>query len=357
MLKEQKHNEDEITLKELVLKAIDWKNHILSSYKIILLVGVIGALIGLAYSFFTKPVYKAELTFVLEEGGKSGGLSAYAGLASQFGLNLGGLDGADNLFAGDNIMELMRSRSILQRTLLSEVSYKGKPQLLINLYIECKELNKKWAENKETADIAFPIDMDKDKLSLKQDSVLGKICQAIREKNVTVEKVDKKLSIMTVRCKINNELFAKLFTEKLLQNVSDFYIQTKTKKARENVKLLEDRTDSVKRALDLALYGTAAMADQNVNLVSQTANLGRVRKQRDAQVLGAMYTELVKNLEISRFSLMREQPLVQIVDNPVLPLEIEKIGKMKGMFFGGLLSGLLVIVCIVLRRLYSDIML
>lgn len=357
MLKEQKYKEDEVTLKELVLSAIEWKNHILSSWKIIVLVGVIGSLIGLSYSFYAKPVYKAELTFVLEEGGKSGGISAYAGLASQFGLNLGGLDGADNLFAGDNIMELMRSRSILQNTLLSKVSYKGKPELLINIYIESKELKEKWAKSPETASLNFPIDIDKEKLSLKQDSVLGKICQAIREKNLTVEKVDKKLSIMTVRCKINNELFAKLFTEKLLQNVSNFYIETKTKKARENVQLLEDRTDSVKRELDKALYGTAAMADQNVNLVSQTANLGRVKKQRDAQVLGAMYTELVKNLEIARFALMREQPLVQIVDNPVLPLEKEKIGKMKAMFFGGALAGLLIVIMIVLIRLYKQVML
>ncbi len=346
---------DEISLKELILKLIEWRDYLLSKWKVIVFAGLLGGLAGLGYSFYKKPVYKAELTFVLEEGSKSGGLGAYAGIASQFGLNLGGLGGDNNLFAGDNIMELMRSRIMLESALLSKVEYKGKPELLINLYIECKELKEEWAKKAETANISFPLDGIRAKFSLKQDSVLGKVCEEIRKNNLTIDKVDKQLSIIAVRCQINNEQFAKLFTEKLVQKVSDFYIKTKTKKARDNVSLLQNRTDSVKRELDMALYGTAVMADQNVNLVSQTANIGRIRKQRDAQVLGAMYTELVKNLEISKFSLMREEPLVQVIDMPMLPLEKERLGKAKGLFLGGIIGGLLITLFLLAKRIYQRI--
>jgi len=57
---------------------------------LILGVAFMGALLGLAYAWNTKPKYKAEFSFVLEDEKGGGGLSGALGLASQFGLNIGG---------------------------------------------------------------------------------------------------------------------------------------------------------------------------------------------------------------------------------------------------------------------------
>jgi hypothetical protein len=46
-----------------------------------------------------------------------------------------------------------------------------------------------------------------------------------------------------------NELFSKYFTEALVKEVSDFYIDTKSKKSRENMLILERQTDSIRREL------------------------------------------------------------------------------------------------------------
>ena len=48
---------DEITLKELLLKAKEWYTYLLSQWKTIALAGIIGALLGLGYSFYKKPIY------------------------------------------------------------------------------------------------------------------------------------------------------------------------------------------------------------------------------------------------------------------------------------------------------------
>jgi hypothetical protein len=54
-----------------------------------------------------------------------------------------------------------------------------------------------------------------------------------------------------------NELFSKYFTEALVKEVSDFYIDTKSKKSRENMLILERQTDSIRRELNGAITGVA----------------------------------------------------------------------------------------------------
>ena len=111
---------DEISLKELILKLQEWWSYLLGQWKLIIWVSFIGSLLGLGYAFTQKPIYKAEFSFVLEDEKSGGGLGGALGLASQFGLDLGG--GGGGIFAGDNLLELMKSRSMVQKALLSPIS-------------------------------------------------------------------------------------------------------------------------------------------------------------------------------------------------------------------------------------------
>ena len=94
---------DEISLKELVIKIKEWVAFLKSKWKLIFIAGIIGASIGLTIALFEKPTYKAVLTFAMEEdkGGGGGGLSGALGLASSFGIDLGGAGGG-GAFAASN---------------------------------------------------------------------------------------------------------------------------------------------------------------------------------------------------------------------------------------------------------------
>ena len=326
---------DEISLKELIQKAGEWFAYFKSKWKIIFIAGIIGGLLGLGYSFTKKTIYTAKLSFALEEKGNMSA-SGLASVAAQFGLGIGGEGGG--VFSGGNMIELLKSRFLIEKTLLSTVTIKGKSDLLINRFIRFNKLDKKWAKKKNLAGLKFT-NADRTHFSLLQDSILGVISTGLIKKNLDVGQEDKKLSIINIRIVSTDEIFAKVFSEKLIETVTDFYIETKTKKSRGNVMLLQNRADSVQRELNAALYGRAQFGDQNMGLIRQQAAVPKLKQEMRVQMLGTLYGELVKNLEFAKLTLMREEPLVQIIDQPILPLPRVALGKLKASLIGGFLFG------------------
>ncbi|RYF20877.1 MAG: lipopolysaccharide biosynthesis protein, partial [Flavobacteriales bacterium] len=345
--KSKQIQEDEISLKELILKIQEWWQYLWSKKWIIIAAGLVGGLLGLGYSFIKKPIYTATTTFVLESGDKSGGLGAYAGLASMMGIELGGSGGG--IFQGDNILELYKSRTMLEKTLLSPVDSISQ-QPLIERYIDINELRKTWDKKPELKSLYFKVDelsnsIDDVKVKRVRDSVMGKIIENIAKMSLSVVKPDKKLSIIKVDTKSTDEVFAKRFNEELVDNVNKFYIQTKTKKSLENVKILQHKTDSVRAVMNGAIYSAASVVDATPNLnptrqVQRTAPVQRA--QFSAETNKAVLGEMVKNLEMSKMALLKETPLIQVVDDPVYPLKKDKLGKVIGLFGGGLIFGFLV---------------
>lgn len=346
----------EISLKELFIKAQSWFSYILSKWIIILLFGAIGGLAGLGYSFVQKPVYTASLTFALEDQQQGGGLSSAIGLASQFGFDIGGSGGG--IFAGANLIELFKSRSMVEQTLLKPVAAQGSEISFAEMYIQLAKWREKWSTDQKLASIQFLPNSDRKQFSRAQDSILGVIYQMISLNNLAVGQKDKKLDIIIIVMKSENENFAKYFTEALAKEVSDFYILTKSKKSRINMEILERQTDSIRRELNGAITGVA-IANDNTFGLNPALNVRRApsaRRQVDVQANTAILTELVKQTELAKVSVRKETPLIQIIDRPILPLPKERLGKLKAIIIGGLLLGLSAVLFIVGRRAIKEIM-
>ena len=128
-----------------------------------------------------------------------------------------------------------------------------------------------------------------------------------------------------------NEIFSKIFCESLARETSDFYIETKSKKSKINVDVLQKQVDSVKNALNGAITGVASEIDNvyNLNPAYNLKGAPSKRKQIDVQANTAILTNLVVQLELAKITLRKETPLIQLVDRPILPLGKEKFGKTK----------------------------
>ncbi len=342
-------SENQFTLKEVFQNLSEWLSFFLSQWKILILAGIIGLGFGFLVSKFKKPVFHAETSFVLEEG-EGGGIGQMSGLASLVGVNLGSLGGTSGLFQGDNIMELYRSDRMLGETLLSSFN---ENQLLIDRYVEFQELDEKWASRVDFSTMDFSV--QRDNFTVTQDSVVKEVARLIRENQLAVAKPDRKLSIIQVSISSKDELFAKVFNEVLVEKVNAFYLETKTKKTGENLIILQTQADSVRSILDQSIGAYASATDQvpNANPLLSSATIESRKRQIDVQATGAVYQEIVKNLEIAKVNHRNNSPLIQIIDSPRLPLKRSEIRLVKGMVLGVVITGLLVIFGLYFQRLYQ----
>ncbi len=350
---EQQHiDNDEISLKELIHKIQEWIAYLKTQWKLIIGIAALGGIIGFVYASFQKPSYLATTTFVLEEDKGGGGLGGAMGLASSFGFDLGG--GGGGLFTSSNIIELMKSRLVVEKTLLNPVQIAGKEISLADYYIQINELKKGWDKKPALANINFPTNADRTKFSLEQDSILQTISAGLTKNNLVIAQKDKKVSIISLTVKTENELFSKLLCEQLLKETSDFYIETKSKKSRLNVDILQRQADSIRAELNGAITGVAAASDNvyNLNPAFNVKRTPSTRRQVDVQANTAILTQLVAQLELSKVSLRKETPLVQLIDRPILPLEKDKVGRLKSLVLGGFLAGFLTVLYLVFGQLY-----
>ena len=347
---------DEVSMKDILLSLRQWYRYLISKWLVILVAGLIGACIGLAYTWAKKPVFVAATTFVLESGEGGGGMGQYAGLASMVGIDLGG--GSSGIFQGDNIIELYKSRSMIEKSLLSEIQYEGKKQLLVERYVDVNQLRQAWSESPALKNFQFNAAPD-EKSSRLQDSLISVIVSDINENYLKVEKPDKQLSIIMVEVQARDEFFAKVFNEQIVKNVNDFYVQTKTKKSLDNVAIIQQKTDSVRTVMNGAIYSAATIADATPNL-NPTRQVQRVAPQQRSQVTvetnKAILSELVKNLEMSKIAVLKETPLIQIIDRPVFPLEMRKVSKAKGVVLGFILVAFLTGLILTARLFFKKIM-
>jgi hypothetical protein len=338
----QTYQDDQISLKELIEK---WKAIItyFMGYKwVIVAAGLIGGGIGFGYAhFFNVVEYESKLTFAIEE--KTGGGGSLLGLASQFGVDLGG--GGSGIFTSDNLLLLFKSNRIIKGALLRPL-----PEVIEgNLYNHYLATHFKEALEENKIDF-LPLDLDREKFSREQDSLL-KLVSLNLSVILTIAKKDKKASFIDITVKDQSELFAFWINKLLVEEATQLYLELKVGKMKRSLFILQNRVDSVQRLLDGTMLSAATGMDRSMGLVSNAPKVGTAKKQMEAEMLGTLFGELTKNLELTKFTLEREEPTIQIVDAPTMPLEKFGKGRVKFGVIGGFLLGFITLGWLFLRKI------
>jgi hypothetical protein len=345
---------DEISIKDIVGKIKAVTGYLKSKWLLILLFALLCGIGGFGYALIKKPLYSAQCTFVLDDGGSHSSLGQYSSLAALAGVDITGASGG-GIFQGDNILELYKSRTMIEKALLSSAVFNGKSSLLIDRYIAFNKLRKTWKEKDHIDSINF--NGDPEKFNRRQDSLITAIVDLFNKKNLLVAKPDKKLSIIDVDFSSGDELFAKNFTDKLVETVNNFYVETKTKKSQQNVQILQRQADSVRAILNSSISGVAAAADEapNANPFMQTLKVPSQRKQVDVQASSAIYSGIVQNLEIAKVTLRQETPLIQVIDSPVLPLHVDKTSPVLLAIIAFIVGAVLCTIYLTIKKIITNI--
>jgi len=228
-------------------------------------------------------------------------------------------------------------------------------QSLINMFIEDEKWNEGWAENDRLKNV-YPYPLTSDKMSPVQDSIFRKIYSSILTNMLIVSKPDKDQNIYTVTTTAENPLFAYYLTKYLVNVTSAFYIDTKTSSARQNLNMLQNEADSLRTVLGNAIVSAGAQTDYtyNLNPAYQVQRSGAQQSQATAGALGQAYGQVLQSLELAKIALQKETPLYQIIDEPTLPLDQDKPGKLTSIIIGGFIGGFLIIIVLIFRKLYTD---
>jgi hypothetical protein len=136
--------------------------------------------------------------------------------------------------------------------------------------------------------------------------------------------LNKKGSIIKVMITAADPVFAKLMSERIIEESKTFYITIKTNTAQQNVNRLERKSDSLLALLNNKSYEAANAVVLDANPAFRNLAVPSELKMRDKSILGSLYAEMIKNLELSRVSLSQQTPLIQILDKPTLPLVNQK---------------------------------
>ena len=68
-----------------------------------------------------------------------------------------------------------------------------------------------------------------------------------------------------------------------------------------------------------------------------------------------MYIEATKNLELAKFNLLINTPIIQVIDKPIFPLEEKRPRAVVGFLSGFFLGGALFLGCIIIRKQISKL--
>ena len=342
---------NEIQLKDILIKLSDYKTYLLRKKFTIIAVSGLFFILGILFSITDDKKYIAELTFVVEGQQKGGGaLGSMSGLASQFGFDVGG--SSSSTFSQNNILELLKSRGVVEATLMQIRKVNKKDDLLIEHYLYINNIKESWKTNKDLTPVSFHGILTQD-----NDSVSGGVWTNIIEDKLVVELQSDEADIINLSYSSVNEEFAKIFVVTLIEQMSKMYISHQTAQTNNTLDFLSSRADSVFIELEMAEEEFAKVKDINQRIVKASGRLKELQLMRNVEVLNTMYLEIVKNLELSKLTLLNQTPIIQIIDKPILPLKVEGKSSLTLGFLGIFLGGFLSFLFFVFRKLFKDALL
>jgi hypothetical protein len=321
-MKEESQNfdhPDDITLEDIVITTTRFIQDAKKKWWIFALMFL---LIG-GYKFYkvytTPPTYQATFTFMRDED-ESGGFSSVASILGQFGLG-----GSRSKFNLDRVLELAKSRRVVQNTIFETVVLRGNSDFLGNHIISIYDLDQEWKNERPDLEGFRLTSKDVQEFSDLELIALKKVYNFIvggekKEGLVSAEYSEESTILSLYAITIDESLSIVLITE-LFDHLAGYYIAKSTEKQKVTYSIVKSKADSIGRRLAQYELEYAEFKDANQNLYSNIARLNEDRLIRDIQKLNFIHGEALKNVEIADFSLRNATPVIRELDTPIRPLD------------------------------------
>ncbi|MEZ0609178.1 hypothetical protein ACAW74_11710 [Fibrella sp. WM1] len=345
---------DQISPKEVLARAAKLKGVARRNWYVLLIIMIIGGVIGYVTDLTSKkkPTYIARIVFNLGGGsGSTGQMGELGALAGAFGLGQATPDAS--IFSGENFTLYVRSKPVLETTLMKTVKINGVDTLLVNYYMAHSGIrDKEWEEDETLKKFMFTGPKKREDFTPTEQQAMYDIYERLSGE-MEIKPVDRKSSFLSLVATTEDGPLSKAFVENHLLTIEDDYKKKQTKKTREMLTLLENRVDSLSRRLTGTENKLASYMNQNQQVVVAEGRLQENRLTRNSTFLQQQYFAAVTSLDNMKLSLIREQPLFTTIEPVILPL-YRKIPAKAGMQAGLAIGLVLGLVAIFLRESFRS---
>ncbi len=348
-------HEDEASLRDLVIKFREYALESIRYWYIPALFAIL--VLGYQlYKYYTyEPVYPATITFSVDED-EGGGASGLSSVLGQFGL-AGVRPTRYNL---DKILELSKSRRVVQQTLFVKITIDGKEDFLANHLLQIYGLNIDHSgKSKNEPPFYFTNDSlpvfslkENEELLMLYNFVIGPPDQP--KKALLSAKYNEDTNIMSLSASTTNETLSLELAKHMFESLSNYYVNKAIEKQVKTFRIVREKRDSVLTVLKSVEYQLASFKDTHKNLLMKTDQVNELRLQRELTALAAMYAEVLKNTEVADFALRNKTPFIQVIDSPILPIAPVLLSLLRQLLIGLILGGAIGIALVTGRKFFKE---
>jgi uncharacterized protein involved in exopolysaccharide biosynthesis len=344
--------DDEITLKELILKIIEFWKEVWRRKFLIITIAIICGAIAYGMNLRHKSTYTSNLSFLLNEDKASSSdaaISALLGINSSIPLN--------------KVTEILKSARVIHNVILTKGVVDGKVDYFGNHIINIYALHDDW--NTDIKDEKYkPLDLtnfyftrneiqDFETKDLRALSAIHKIIIS----DILAINYNDKTSIFNMSVTSRNSELTSELTNRIYSALIDFYTYQTVGKPKENFKILVEREDSLHSEIKRLEGQLAYMDDRRLGLTSKRSSLSREDLNRTYAATLQLYNKVNSNKEELEFMLANKSPEFQILDKTFIPISNVSSWKKKvliGLFLGLFLGFIYVIGTKIIRDALAE---
>jgi hypothetical protein len=356
--------EKEMTLRDIVLLVTEYVQEIKKNLRYFPYFIIPLAIYFLVDAIMTDDTYSSKVTFLVTNDSEKGGMGDIASILGSLGM--GNLGGKSDESALEKVLQLFKSRQIIENALFQKVSINGNNDFLANHMIRSYGWDKLirpykimyiistgWVKDMEkNSDFTFTSG-NIDKFNRTESLVLKVLYERIiGNKEIGLvptvgSTIDEKSGIMSITMTSLSEDLTSNMLMLLYTQLSDYYINKTIEKQKKIFEIARFKKDSLAGELSYADRSLAEFEDGNRNLVWVRGELKRTNMQRRSRILEGLYSQSITQTETADFALRNKTPYVQIIDKPARPILPIRVSKSKSLlmafFIGSILATLFII--------------
>ena len=352
------YQDDEITLKELILKLIEFWQEIKKEFLWIGIAGVLGGGLFFLKASLEETKYTGTLSFMISEEAENKQVALSSDL-----LGLGVID-----YNLDKISALVKSSRIMHRALTRIVDIDGQQDFLANHVIDIYELGDKWNREKSNnlnadlllTDFRFKSDTwplfdqrELRALTQIQDQIIGNQLKGI--KGFLSVSYDEATEVFVLKASsLNSNLTTQLSTT-VYDELSAFYVERTVGRPAAAFREAKILVDSLSLQLSQAERSLVNAEDRTLGLIGRSAQLNIADLSRRVKDIDRRYQQALVTKESLEAIINRQTPDFLMIDRTYIPLESGS-SKIKQLLLGGFLFGFLMILFVIGRKIVRDAM-